>query len=368
MKYTVLLSGLALALSASVWSELATNTKKRAELPETHTVEALRAAYAGPPETWPAPTIKRPDGEAEFVEMGLRPIHDAPDDPALTKLGEALFFSPVLSADETLSCASCHDPEHSFASTDRQAIGHNGMVGTRNAPGLLGLIHSPPYFWDGRAETLEDQASGPILNPIEMAATRDLVEARLNQRPEWREWIHTVTGENVVSLDLAVEAIAAYERTLDEETPFDRFLKGDQTALSDTELEGLHIFRTKGQCMSCHEGPNLSDNRFHNIGLAYYGRKYEDLGLYTETKQSGDVGRFNTPSLRHIPKTAPYMHNGLMPSLRGVVNYYNGGGARPKRKEHQLDDPLFPETSPRLEPLNLTKEEREALTAFLGTL
>ena len=359
---------LLIAIAASCLGLWACRTPEAARktVSEAPTAAELRLAYSGPPETWPAPVILRPDGDAQFAEMGLSP--PARPASAVSELGRDLFFSSVLSANEDLACATCHSPGHGFASTDRQAIGHNGMKGTRNAPTILGAMHTAPYFWDGRADTLEAQAVGPILNPIEMAGSRAVLEERLNSRAEWRERFQAVLSVETPTLEDVATALSAYERTLDVRTPFDAFLAGDRTAFDDRQVEGLHIFRTKGRCMSCHEGPALSDGAAHNIGLTYYGRKYEDLGLYRQTNAAEDVGRFNTPSLRHVSKTFPYMHNGLIPSLRGAVNYYNAGGARPKRKEGQEDDRLFPTTSPRLEPLGLSATEKEALIAFLETL
>lgn len=340
---------------------------ERALLAGDYSSEDLRVAYAGKPETWPAPTIT--GSEKPFSEMGqgARPVRQV-SDPELVSLGQALFFSPVLSGSEDLSCATCHDPGRAFSREDRQAVGHNGMMGTRNAPGLLGVKDTAPYFWDGRAASLEAQAVEPILNPIEMAGVRESVESRLNAREEWRDLFQLAGEEGPIVLEDVGRALAAYERTLTSESAFDRFLAGDQSALTDEQLKGLHLFRTKARCMTCHNGAALSDGEFHNIGLVYYGRKYEDLGRYAETQKAEDVGKFNTPSLRNVSRTAPYMHNGLLPSLRGVVNYYNGGGARPARKDDQMDDPLFPSTSDRLVPLDLTPEERDALVAFLETL
>lgn len=352
---------------ALCWTLDPVSSRERAHLADGHSVKDLRRAYAGAPETWPAPTIIRPDGDPDFVEMGLLPVRDEPSE-ALAALGEALFFSPVLSADQDISCATCHAPETGFATRDKQAVGHNGQVGTRNAPGLISIAHSAPYFWDGRAADLIEQATGPMLNPIEMAGERAVIERRMNENPVWQEWFETVQPGEPVRLEDVARAIAAYEATLDETTRFDRFLSGEKGILTDQELEGLHLFRTKAGCMSCHEGPALTDGQFHNIGLTYYGRKYEDVGLYALTGKPADMGRFNTPSLRHVSKTAPYMHNGLFPHLEGIVNIYNAGGVRPRRRESQRDDPLFPKTSPRLEPLELNKRERMALIAFLKTL
>ena len=331
--------------------------------------KALRAAYSGAPETWPLAELSGSEPPA-YREMDVyeRTSPKLQNAHKWRALGEALFFDPILSADQDISCATCHAPETAFAKPERSSTGHRGQVGNRNAPVLLDVASSPPFFWDGRAATLEEQAIGPILNPIEMAANRQMVENRLRTNTFWRENFSELIGETPVRLEHAAKAIAEYERSLTDKTRFDRFLEGDETILSEQEILGLHLFRTKARCMTCHNGPELTDGQFHNIGLTYYGRKFQDLGLYEVTRKPADVGAFNTPSLRHISKSGPYMHNGLFPHLKGVVNYYNGGGARPKRREKYEGDPLFPTTTDKLVKLELTKEERAALVAFLKTL
>lgn len=336
----------------------------------------LRAVYAGPSSAWPQPTLA---AGAEFQELaavqipekvgpGSAPAEDAPSMGLAAHLGERLFFDPILSASGEISCATCHAPDTVFAQHTRRSLGHDGREGTRNAPTILGAARTPPYFWDGRAASLEEQALGPILNPAEMAASREGVEQRLNDDPGWAEDFERIFGAERVTLEQVGAALSAYERTLHRETRLDRFLAGDDDALNDEEVLGLHLFRTKARCASCHSGPELSDGAAHNIGLAYYGRRYEDLGVYAESGRPEDVGSFNTPSLRHVSQTAPYMHNGLFPHLRGVVNYYNAGGAHPRRKDEQADDPLFPQTSDMLQPLELTTDEKAALVAFLAAL
>jgi len=369
MKFIGLIVTVLAVIALAIGLDLYPEPVERSMLAADYDIAELRSAYAGSPDTWPAPVIIRTEGEDEdFSEMAALPRVSTSSTPDLAELGEALFFSPVLSANEDIACASCHVPEHGFAATDRQAVGHQGMMGTRNAPGLLGVSLTAPYFWDGRADTLEAQALGPILNPIEMAGSRTVLEERLNTRKEWRDWFANTVGKQQIKLEDVAIAISAYERTLVQNTRFDAFLRGDNNALTDQELQGLHLFRTKAQCMSCHDGQMLSDGQAHNIGLTYYGRRYQDRGIYERSGLAEDVGKFNTPSLRFISQTAPYMHNGLFPHLRGIVNLYNAGGARPRRRDSQLDDPLFPQTSERLKPLELTSEERDALVAFLETL
>ena len=324
----------------------------------------LRTVYSGPPARWPAPDLA-----AGVALREIGPLPEAPEPQVeLAALGTRLFFDTILSEDRTLSCSSCHDPAHGFAQSTKVATGVRGQMGRRNAPGLHNVAHTAPYFWDGRADTLEEQALGPIQDPTEMAATREMVERRLNDDTTWRAAFREALGVERIRLEDVGTAIAAYERTLDRPSRFDAFMQGDHDALSDQELRGLHLFRTKARCMTCHNGPEFTDGQAHNIGLTYYGRKYEDLGVYARTGKPEDVGRFHTPSLRLVSQTAPYMHNGLFPSLRGIVNIYDAGGVHPRRREAFADDPLFPETSDKLLKLHLTPEEKDALVAFLETL
>ncbi|GGE50600.1 hypothetical protein GCM10011413_16110 [Pedobacter psychrotolerans] len=151
-------------------------------------------------------------------------------------------------------------------------------------------------------------------------------------------------------------------------TPFDRFLAKDKKALTDQQLMGLHLFRTKARCINCHNGPLFTDNEFHNDGLTYYGRKYEDLGLYNVTKKPEDVGKFKTPGLRNVMKTAPWFHNGLFPNIDGVMNMYNIGMPVQRVKPEQVNDPLLPKNDKLLKGLMLSNAEKDAVVSFLDAL
>ena len=326
---------------------------------------ALREAYSGPVDSWPAVETT---GDTPFQEMALleRP-HPIADDP-IEQLGEALFFDPILSASGQIACASCHHPDLAFTDGIRTSIGHDRQQGRRNAPTLLDKADQPIFMWDGAAISLEHQALMPISNPLEMAETQAALVETMNADPDYPSRFQVITGRDVIAMEDITAALAAYERTLTRRTKFDVFLAGERVRFTDQELFGLHLFRTKARCMTCHSGPRLTDDEFHNIGLTYYGRKYEDLGRYALTNTPENVGEFKTPSLRHVPRTGPYMHNGLFPSLRGIVNLYDAGGARPRPREGMEDDPLFPETSELLPKLNLTPAEKDALVAYLETL
>jgi cytochrome c peroxidase len=172
-------------------------------------------------------------------------------------------------------------------------------------------------------------------------------------------------------MDRIVQAIATFERTIvGGHSKFDTFVSGkNPKALSDEAIRGLHLFRTTARCINCHNGPNFTDGEFHNVGLSYYGREYEDLGRYNATKKPEDVGKFKTPSLRNVGRTSPYMHNGLFKELDGVLNMYNAGMPTLRRTEALKDDPLFPEhKDPLLKPLGLNAADKADLIAFLESL
>jgi len=223
-------------------------------------------------------------------------------------------------------------------------------------------------FWDGRSPTLEDQALHPFVDPVEMATSHARIVESIKSDGVYGDMFAAAFGDREISIQRISYALASFQRSLRPRvSKFDRFVDG-RAQLTDQELRGLHLFRTKAGCANCHNGPLLSDQKYHNIGLSYYGRELQDLGRYEATRDPADIGKFRTASLRNIRRSAPYMHNGVMPELSGVVTFYNAGGARPRPREDQKDDPHFPQTDPLLAPLNLTAEEREALVAFLETL
>lgn len=325
---------------------------------------ALRARYAGPVNSWPRPQTA---ANTAFAEMAaLNPVSSQAAERVA--LGEALFFDPRLSASGQVSCATCHAPELAFTDQQRTSTGHALQPGKRNAPTVLDKGAQTGFMWDGAAGDLERQALMPIVNPVEMANTHEAAAAAVQADTDYARRFLALTGRDEITIEDIASALSAYQQSLHVTTRFDLFLSGKTDLFTDQEIFGLHIFRTKARCMTCHSGPRLTDDKFHNIGLHYYGRKYEDLGRYALTGETADAGAFRTPSLRHISKTAPYMHNGLFPHLRGIVNFYNHGGARPQPRPEFAGDPLFPETSPLLVELGLTEAEKAALLAYLETL
>ena len=334
----------------------------------------LREAYTKPPSNWPRPRLL---ADAKFTEMAALAIHPAPAgrELALARLGQELFEDPVLSASGHIACQSCHNRRLGWGDALPTSFGHGRAKGNRNAMPLFSVGYKSTFFWDGRSQSLEHQALGPLTDAHEMA-NQDLdgVAARINAKEDYRAAIATIknNGSALEAGDI-VAALAAFQRTLEQPTRFDRYLRGDHKALSDTQVWGLHIFRTKAGCANCHNGPLLSDNRFHNIGLSFFNRKLEDLGRFNVTGDVGDAGKFLTPSLRHISRTAPYMHNGIFPRLDGLIRFYEAGGGRVRADQSVSADRLpfrdaVIDKSPQLKPFELTSAERAALVAFLEAL
>lgn len=330
----------------------------------------LRQTYAQPIAGWPRPQVADGITPQEMAPVSAMPA--PPVAPAVAALGQRLFNDPRLSRSNAVACLSCHSPAHSFADSKRVSVGHEGRQGQRNTPGLLGVAQIKPLFWDGRASTLEEQALGPLQHPDEMAMDVPALAAKLAALDDYPAQFNAAFGtKDGVTLPRILTALADYQRTLlPPVTRFDTFLEGERTALNDRELLGLHLFRTKARCMTCHSGALLTDQQFHNLGLTYYGRKkYEDLGRYLVTGKDEDVGKFRTPGLRGVAESGPWMHNGLFPQMVGLLNMYNAGMSRPvPHNAQQAADPKFPVTSPLLQPLQLTSAEIIALKSFLEAL
>jgi cytochrome c peroxidase len=330
----------------------------------------LRALYAGDPETWPAPHVDEGIAWRELALPG-EPEHPAenPHSNAKERLGRLLFFDGRLSGTGQMSCASCHVPELGWGDGRAKSFGHDVIPLTRNTPTIQNTGHFELLFWDGRAQSMEELVKRVFHNAMEMRIDEERMVAGLESSAEYRRLFAESFGDDQPSVDRVAMAIACFVRTVnsDGSSDFDRFLRGDGEALGDDALRGLHLFRTSARCMNCHHGPLLSDGDFHDLGLSYYGRKFEDLGRHRVTAEPGDVGRFKTPSLRNVARTGPYMHNGLF-DLPGVINMYAAGMPSLQPTEEQLDDPLFPVKSPHLQPLELSTRDRADLIAFLESL
>ena len=320
--------------------------------------------YRQPPEHWPPAQVY----EQAAPVPELAPLPTLPPvewhTPATEALGKTLFFDPRLSGSGQIACASCHDPDLGWADGRRLAFGHNRQTGTRNSMSILNAARFQYLFWDGRAEGVLDQALQPITNPVEMNADLDQVLARLNRIPGYRQAFAAAFGSETVTSDRLARALAAFLRSIQSRpNRLDRFIMGDYDQLSDQEILGLHLFRTRAGCLNCHNGSLYSDGQFHHTGLSYYGRALEDRGREEATGRAEDRGKFRTPSLRDLTYTGPWMHNGVFSSLRGILNMYNAGMIG-KAELH----PDLPPLSPLIHPLNLNATELDALEAFLHTL
>ncbi|NIJ41507.1 cytochrome c peroxidase [Parvibaculum indicum] len=340
--------------------------------PDEGQLAALKAVYAAPSAEWPAPRLAE---GAAFRELAALKIEPRPEGEAaeLARLGQDLFEDPRLSRSGQIACQNCHNRRLGWGDGLPTSFGHDRRQGRRNALSLFNAGYRETLFWDGRAGSLGEQALGPLTDPAEMA-NHDLggIAARIADAPEYRDRFRTLFGGEEVGLDDLLTALAAFQMTLERRTRFDLFMAGNKAALTAQEVWGLHLFRTKAGCANCHNGPLFADEKFHNLGLSYYGRKLEDLGRYEVTGDPADAGGFRTASLRHVSRTGPYMHNGVFPSLEGLVNLYAAGGGRvsPKRGKG-TDDPLIGhllENSPLLHTFELTSRERDALVAFLNSL
>ncbi|HEX8952630.1 MAG TPA: cytochrome c peroxidase [Polyangia bacterium] len=314
---------------------------------------------------------------------------DNPTTPDKVALGEKLFFDGRLSADGTVACASCHEPDNGFAERKPTSVGIKKQVGHRNAPTVLNALYNDTQFWDGRAHLLEDQAKLPITNPIEMGQPNlDAAVAAVAKIPEYRDAFPKVFGRPVNGDDLA-RALAAYERTqIAFDAPFDRFLAGDEKALDASQRRGWAVFNGRGRCMSCHgvngTQPTFSDNKFHNVGVSAHKANFaelakkalalvdsgdaravdraaletdlSELGRFLVTKNVSDVGAFKTSTLRNVLVTGPYFHDGSQDTLWDVVDHYNKGGVQ----NPYLDGGI--------QRLGLSEGEIDDLVAFLASL
>lgn len=320
------------------------------------TRQNLRHQYSRPAAQWPAPWVD--DGVAWTELAPLPPVPvDLKNDTIIHKaeLGKALFFDPRLSSSGKISCASCHDPALNWTDGKERSVGHNGTVGKRNAPTIQNAWFYKKLFWDGRARDLQDQAFAPIVSESEMNSDMPEVMATLRRIPGYRSLFKKAFGSENIDPERMTEAIAVFEKTISPaESRFDRFVKGDKRALNNSELKGLHLFRTKARCFNCHNGPMFTDNQFHNTGpvmYAPYDRK--DLGRYKVTHQDADTGKFRTPSLRDVMRTGPWFHDGTEKDMGSVINRFHQHSPSPAGVFRNLE---------------LSAKEQKDLLAFLQAI
>jgi cytochrome c peroxidase len=295
----------------------------------------------GPERIGPQPPVVVPD--------------DNPQSTAKILLGKQLYFDTRLSKDNTISCATCHNPAMGWSDAGPTSSGINKQLGGRRSPPVSNSAYNPLQFWDGRAPSLEEQAKGPIQNPIEMGNTHQEMLRTVNDIPGYVDEFKHVFGTELVTVDEVAKAIAAYERTIvTTDSPFDRYVRGDRGALTPQERRGLEIFNGKGHCTACHWGGNFSDGRFHALGVAPVDPAKPDNGRFDVTKNPADKGTFKTPTVRDAALRPPYLHNGTERTLEDVVALYNRGGGS---DDANLD--------PLMLPLGLSKSEEAALVAFM---
>ncbi len=334
-------------------------------------IQDLRSLYSKPISEWPKPTI---DSGVNYEEFKSLPKIDTSyfslmEQPKV-KLGKLLFFDPILSGSNQISCSSCHNPQTSFGDHSTVPVGHDHLVGNRNTISLMNVGERKNMFWDGRAHSLEEQALSPIEAHNEMAMDLTKLVPKLKAIPGYKKLFKEAFGDEDFSMPEIMSALATFQRTItSRRSRFDEFLDGKYEALNDDEIAGLHLFRTKARCMNCHNGQYFTDEDFHNIGLTYYKRKYEDLGRYEVTKDPKDVGKFRTPSLRDVMNINPWMHNGLFDNIIGVINMYNSGMAmnNPRNAEQEAD-PMHPMIDPLMKKLDLSREEIRQVAAFLDAI
>jgi cytochrome c peroxidase len=332
-------------------------------------------AAAGPATHVPSPA------EVAAVIGHLGPAPAPPDGPltaARVELGQRLFEDPSLSGDGSTACMTCHLPHHGYAASTRLGPAYPSQAERRNAPTLINVAYNEPLNWDGRAPLLNQQAADPIGNVLHMNGDLDHVVEQLAKVPSYLEDFTMAYGDEAITPERIADAIASFERTLVfDGSPLDLYMGGDGSALSDRQKRGLALFMGKARCVACHHGPNLTDHRFHNLGVpddhvtgdaavmaairsdaratGYpdWATLEEDPGRAQITHHPADLGAFRTMGLRNIKESPPYMHNGALRTLEDVVRFYNrGGGDHPNKSEQVV-------------PLGLSDDEVGDLVAFL---
>src|SRR6266542_805912 len=346
------------------------------------------------PETDPLaqPKSLQQVGVPVAMTRGVIPA-DNPQTPEKISLGQKLFFDRRLSADGTVSCSTCHDPALAFTDRKPTSIGIKGRVGQRNAPTVLNALYNKTQFWDGRVNTLEEQAALPIVNSVEMGQpSLDAAVAQIAAVGEYKQAFVRIFGRPLNGPDL-LRAIASYERTqLSFDSPFDHFIAGDTSAIDDAAKRGWELFNSRGGCNKCHaltvdkrDVTNFTDNDFHNIGIGIIrhnvvalARQAEQLiksgdtsaidraaiqsemsalGRFLVTKKEPDIASFKTPDLRNVLVTGPYFHDGSQETLWDVMDHYN--------KFDGLKNPYLDQD---IQPLALSEGEIDDVVALLSTL
>jgi cytochrome c peroxidase len=338
-------------------------------------ITLLLSACTSAPEKMPmAPAAEvpaKPVGPVIEIRapLGLPSVPLPADNPPTTDailLGRRLFYDTRLSKDGTTSCASCHDPKAGFQDIRPNSVGVGGKTGNRNAPTIWNSAYNPVQFWDGRAPSLEEQAGGPVENPVEMAHTAAGLVKNLEADSSYKTEFDKAFGPGPVTFQKVKMAIASFERTvLSGNSPFDRWKYGKEPRAMKLEaIRGFEVFNSakKGNCAVCHtvekDHALFTDGKFHNLGVGMDAKgELKDMGRSGVTGNEADKGAFKTPTLRNIATTAPYMHDGSLKTLREVVDFYVGGGNSNPHRDKEMRS---------LE--HLTKQERADLITFMESL
>ncbi|WP_312076749.1 cytochrome c peroxidase [Chryseobacterium sp.] len=366
---------LVLVISLFLLNNCIQNKAYKALSEEQDFINKLRMLYSsGDQKQWPKPVL---DAGAldNFTEIGHLPSVEFPSDNPYSiekaTLGKTLFYDPRLSKSNQIACASCHDPELGWTDNRTFSFGHDRQVGSRNAMTIMNVAFAKSLFWDGRAASLEQQSKMPIEDVKEMSEHIDIATEKIAKIKGYEFLFEKAFGDKKVTKEKIAKAIATFERTLiSPASKFDKFIDGQSSLYSDDEVMGLHLFRTKAQCMNCHNSGYFSNNQFENDGTSLLGSKHEDLGLYLITKKPEDVGKFRVPTLREITRTGPWMHNGAFTPLTDVLTFYSNGNPEPPKKKSTVHEgiTLESEKSDKLKFLDLSPIEIRQLEAFLGTL
>ena len=311
----------------------------------------LRKIYSQSPEHWPRPLVAPGVKWEELGFLMVHPLFSNKDSvPHLVALGKVLFFDPRISGSGTISCASCHQPKESWADGMEKSVGHNGTVTKRNTQSLQNVWFYKRLFWDGRSSSLEDQVFSPINSESEMHGDMPGLPHKLEMIPGYAALFDSAFGDAKITPDRIASALATFQRSISSNpSAFDSFLLGYTDILTESELRGLHVFRTKAGCMNCHYGPMFTDNQFHNNGFAG-----DDKGLYNQTHKVEDIGKFRTPSLRDVTFTGPWMHDGMQKNPIRIIDKYIG--------------PATPRRDPLIRTYRLSDMDKEDLYNFLRAI
>jgi len=320
--------------------------------------ETLREKYTKNIAQWPVAEWYK---NIEERELAALPVNPSKDKVELIALGKALFFDPR-TGNGMKTCASCHNPDTYWI--DQKTTADGIALHHRNTPSMENVWYlEGKLFHDGRAKTYREQIAEAINSPIEMGGNTATLPAKLQTIAGYVSLYESAYNNKNMTIEGLLDAIAAYSKSISSgETAFDRFVQGDYQALNDQQLEGLHLFRTKGKCINCHNGPYFTDLDFHNLGYAVTNKGALDNGRFESSKLEIDKGKFRTPGLRNIIHTAPYLHNGTIATLSELINLLSSG--MPQKTGQQINGVL----SPHIQNVRLSSKEQENIIAFLASL